>query len=208
MKQAHGVAAAADAGHQALGQPAGGAPHLRPGLLADDRLEIPDNHGIGVRPAHGTQDIVGVAHVGDPIPDGLVHGVLQGAAARLHRDHLGPQQVHADDVEALAPDVFGAHVDVAFQPQQGRHRGGGHPVLARPGLGDEPVFAHAPGQQPLAQGVVDLVRPGVGQVFPLDINLRAPQLRGQMPGEIQGRGPAHVILQVPGQLLFKFPRCG
>ena len=96
--------------------------------------------------AHGTQDIVGVAHVGDPIPDGLIHGILQGAAARLHRHHLRPQQFHADDVEALAPDVFGAHVDVAGQPQQGRHRGGGHPVLARPGLGDEPGFAHAPGQ--------------------------------------------------------------
>ncbi len=118
----------------------------------------------------------------------------------------GPQQLHADDVEALAPDVFGAHVDVALQPQQGRHRGGGHAVLARPGLGNEPGFAHAPGQQPLPQGVVDLVRPGVGQVFPLDIDLRAPQLQGQMPGKIQGRGPAHIILEIPGQLAGEF-RC-
>ena len=75
-----------------LGQPAGLAPHLGPGLPADHRLKIPDDHGIGVRPAHGTQDVVGVAHVGDPIPDGVVHGVLQGAAAGLHRHHLGPQQ--------------------------------------------------------------------------------------------------------------------
>jgi hypothetical protein len=153
-----------------------------------------------VRAAHGTQNIVGVAHVGDPIPDGLIHGIFQGAAAGFHRHYLRPQQTHADNVEALAPDVFGTHVDVAGKPQQGCHRGGSHPVLSRPGLGNQPGFAHAPGQQTLPQGVVDFVRPGVGQVLPLDIDLRPSQLRGEMPGEIQGRGAAHVILQVPGQL--------
>ena len=204
MEQAHGVAAAADAGHQALGQAAGDSAQLGLGLFADDRLEVPDDHGVRMRPAHRAQDIMGMAHVGDPIPDGFVHGVFQGAAAGTHRDHAGAQQAHADDVEPLAPDVFGAHVDVALHPQQGRHRGGGHAMLAGPGLGDEPLFAHAPGQQALAQGVVDLVGPGVGQVFPLDVNLRAPQGRGQMPGKIEGRGPAHIILEIPGQLVFEF----
>ncbi len=52
MEQAHGVAAAADAGHQALGQAAGNLSYLRPGLFADDRLEVPDDHGVGMRPAH------------------------------------------------------------------------------------------------------------------------------------------------------------
>ena len=77
------------------------------------------------------------------------------------------------------------------------------PCWPGPGLGNDPLLAHPLGQQPLAQGVVDLVGPGVVQVFPFEIDLGAPQRLRQMLGEIQRRGPAHVIFKQPGQLLLK-----
>jgi hypothetical protein len=46
-------------------------------------------------------------------------------------------------------------------------------VLARAGLGDDARLAHAAGEQRLPDGVVDLVRAGVVQVFALEVDLRA-----------------------------------
>src|SRR3970282_22290 len=47
------------------------------------------------------------------------------------------------------------------------------------------VLAHDPGEQRLADGVVDLVRTGMVQVFALQINARAAELLGQAPGGIK-----------------------
>ena len=123
--------------------------------------------GIGVRSDHRAQQVMGIAHIADPVADGLVNGVFQGAAAGGDRAHLGAGQLHADDVGRLPLDIFFTHVDDAFQPQHGADGGCGHPVLAGPGLGDNPGLAHALGQQPLPQGVIYLVRAGMGQVFAL-----------------------------------------
>ena len=71
----------------------------------------------------------------------------------------------------------------------------GHPVLPGAGFGDDALFAHALRQQRLAQGIVDLMRPGMRQVFALEVNLRAAQLRAQTRGVRQGRGPPHVGAQ-------------
>jgi hypothetical protein len=49
-------------------------------------------------------------------------------------------------------------------------------VLAGTGLGDDAGLAHALGQHGLADGVVDLVRAGVVQVFALEQDLRAADL--------------------------------
>jgi hypothetical protein len=56
-----------------------------------------------------------------------------------------------------------------------RHRRGGHAVLAGPGLGDHARLAHAPREQRLSEGVVDLVRAGVVQVLALEVDLRAAE---------------------------------
>ena len=62
-----------------------------------------------------------------------------------HGADLGAEQLHPEHVEGLAFGVHLAHVDHALQPEQGGRGGGGHPVLAGAGLGDDPPLAHAPG---------------------------------------------------------------
>ena len=66
-------------------------------------------------------------------------------------------------------------------------------MLARAGLGDDALLAHAPGEQRLPQAVVDLVRAGVQQVFALEVDARAAESLAQPLGEIQRRGTAGVV---------------
>ena len=126
-------------------------PALASGLVADDPLELADHVREGVGPHHRSQAVVRAVHRRHPVPQRLVDGVLEGAAARAHRSDLGAQQLHAEDVQLLARDVDLAHVDGALQAEQRGGGGGGHPVLAGPGLGDHPrscpcAWSAAPGR--------------------------------------------------------------
>jgi hypothetical protein len=77
-------------------------------------------------------------------------------------------------------------------------------VLARAGLGDDAGLAHPPGEQGLAQHVVDLVRAGVGQVLALEEDAPAARLGGE-PRHLGDQGrPARVVPQQPGQLTLEF----
>ena len=200
VEHPHGVAASAHAGHHRGGQPPLFFEDLGPGLLADDALEIPDNHGERMRPHYRAQYIMGVRHPFGPLPHGLVDRVLKGHGAAGHRMHLGPQQLHAVDVQGLALGVLLAHENLAFQPQQGRRRGGGHAVLARAGFRDDPGFSHLLGQQRLSQHVVDFVGSGVVEILPLDVDLRPAQILRHLLRIIQQRRPSRVFLQQGVQL--------
>jgi hypothetical protein len=121
--------------------------------------------------------------------------VLQGACAGVDAADLGAEQSHPEDVERLAIHVFGAHVDVALQPEE---RAGGrarHAVLAGAGLGDDAPLAHASREQRLADRVVDLVRAGVRQIFALQENASAAGRLRQAPRFRNGRRPADVVLE-------------
>ena len=72
-------------------------------------------------------------------------------------------------------------------------------MLPGAGLGDDAPLAHVLGKKGLAEGVVYLVSAGVGQVFALQINLRAAQVARQVLGVVEGRGTAHVVRQQVGQ---------
>ena len=85
-----------------------------------------------------------------------------------------------------------AHVDDALHPEQGGGRGRGHPVLARPRLGDQLALAHPPGEQALAHHVVELVGAGVGQVLPLEQHPDA-ELLGQ-PAAFGDRGGSAAVV--------------
>ena len=129
--------------------------------------------GIGMRARRRADDVVGVAHVGDPVAQRLVHGVLERLRAGGDGVDLGAEQLHAEHVGLLALDVDRAHEDLARQVELGAHGGHRHAVLAGAGLGDDAGLAHALGEQDLAQAVVDLVAAGVVELVALEVDLGA-----------------------------------
>ncbi len=132
-------------------------------------------------------------HVGDPVAQRLVHGVLQGLRARRDGVDLGAQQLHAEHVGLLALHIDRAHEDLARQPEAGAHGGHRHAVLAGAGLGDDARLAHAAGEQDLAEAVVDLVAAGVVQLVALEVDLGAAEMLGQPLGEVERARPAGVV---------------
>ena len=80
-------------------------------------------------------------------------------------------------------------------PVTGADGGGGHAVLAGAGFGNDARLAHALGQHGLANGVVDLVRAGVVQVFALQKNLRAAHFPAGAGGMVHRAGTADKMRQ-------------
>lgn len=193
IEGADGVAAAPHAGDDGIRQATRLVQHLGAALQADDLLQFPHDGRVGMRPYGAAQQVEGVVGVGHVVAQGLVHGVLQGAAAALNLEHFGPQHLHAKDIQALAGGVHSPHEDGAAQPQARRRRGGGNTVLPRPGLGHHMPLAHAFGQERLAQGVVQLVGAGVQQIFALEEDPTAAQFCG-IAGDLgEGRGPSGIV---------------
>ena len=105
------------------------------------------------------------------------------------------EHAHAEDIEPLPASIFHAHVHLAGQPKQRAGGCGGHAVLARAGLGNDSLLAHAFGQQGLPDGVVDFVGTGVGQIFSLQEDGGPTDDAGQLGARRQWRGPTHIVLQ-------------
>ena len=196
VEDADGVAAAADAGGDHIRQAAVIGQHLRARFAAHHRIEVADHARIRVGAGDSADDVEGVMHVGHPVAHRFVQCVLERGRAAGDRHHGRAEQFHPVDVDLLALDVGRAHVHDAFQPQPRGDRGAGHAVLAGAGLGDDPRFAHAAGEQRLADGVVDLVRAGVIEVFALQQDARAADFRAEPFGVIDRTGTADVMLQI------------
>src|SRR5204862_4750860 len=92
----------------------------------------------------------------------------QRATAGIHFGDRRTEQAHADDVQGLAPHVFGAHVDDALEAEQRTRRRRRDTVLTRAGFGDDTPLAHTLGKERLPHGVVDLVRAGVREILALE----------------------------------------
>ena len=58
-------------------------------------------------------------------------------------------------------------------------------------------------EKDLAKRIVDFVRAGVKQVFPLQVNFRAAEFFGESFGEIKRRGTAREIAQQLRELILK-----
>ena len=91
--------------------------------------------------------------------------------------------------------VLGPHVDLAVEPEEGAGGGRGDPVLARAGLGHHPPLAHPNREQGLAQGVVDFVGAGVGEVLALEEQLGTADMLGPPPGLAQRCRPADIAVE-------------
>ena len=76
-------------------------------------------------------------------------------------------------------------------------------AVASARFGQHLGLAHVLGQQRLAQAVVDFVRPGVVEVFALEVDLRSAQLLRQAAGVKNGAGAAHIVGKQLGQFILK-----
>ena len=121
MEEPDRVAAAANAGDKQVGETLLALEDLAARLDADDAVEIAHHHRIRVRPEGTAEDVVGRANVRDPVAQGLVDRFLEGLLPGLDPAHFGPEETHADDVEALALHVCRAHVNDTLHPEARRH---------------------------------------------------------------------------------------
>jgi len=201
MEGADGVAPPSHAGHEQVREPALCFQQLRPDLPADDALEVPHHGGVGMGPGGRAHQVMGALDAPRPIAQRLVYSILEQPGAGPHLMHLGPQELHAEDVHALPRHVPLAHVHLRPEAEHGGGHGGGHPVLPRPRLRDEPLLPHAPGQERLPHHVVELVRPAVAEVLPLQVDLRPAAHLREAPGEVKGGLPPSVMPVVIVQLL-------
>ncbi len=78
-------------------------------------------------------------------------------------------------------------------PSKSGGGGGGHAVLSGPGFGHDALLAHAFDQQSLTHGVVDLVRAGMRQILPFQVDLGSAQVLAETPGVGDGRGTTDVV---------------
>ena len=121
-------------------------------------------------------------------------------AAGVHSLHARAEQPHPEHVERLTPHVLGSHVDHALEAEQGAGRGAGDAVLARSGFRDDAPLPHPDREQRLAEGVVDLVCPCMGEVLSLEQDTRAPGRGAEPSGLPQRRRSPDVIAQEPIEL--------
>ena len=156
-----------------------------------------------MRPHRRTDDVVGIINVGSPVADCLAGGILQGAGAGSDRHHLCPQQLHLENIQLLALNIYSPHENLALHAEQRRHRSSCHAMLACTCLCNYPVLAHALRQKGLPQGIVDLVGAGMEQILTLEINLCSAIMLGQLICIIQKRRPACILHIVLSQLCQK-----
>ena len=142
LEDAHGIRPTADTGKD----PGRHLPMIFHDLLGclqpDDGLKPGHHLRKGVRPADGSKDIMGLIDIGDPVTEGLVNGVLEGAGTVGHRDNGGPHLLHPEDIGTLASHIFLTHIDRAGKAEFGGHGGSCHTVLTSPGLSNHPFLAH------------------------------------------------------------------
>ena len=197
----HGVRAAADAGDHRPRQPPAALQHLPSALAPDHGLKVPHDARERVGSHDRADDVVRGRHVGHPVAQRFVGRILERARARGHRHDAGAHQLHAVDVEPLAPHVLLTHVHHALQPEARAHRRRGDTVLTRARLGDDAALPHAPRQQRLPQRVVDLVGAGVVQILAFQQHAHArADLRRESRHVRQRRGTPHVIAEEGLQL--------
>src|SRR5712691_9412242 len=163
------VRAAADARDDDLRQPAFGLAELLARLAADHGLQLALDLRVWSGADARADQIVRRLDVRDPVANRLARCLLERAGAEVDGPNLRAEQVHALDVGSLAPHVLLAHVDDALETEASTHCRGCDSMLSRAGLRHDAALAQTAREHSLTEGVVELVRAGVQQVLPLQI---------------------------------------
>mmetsp|Transcript_14152 Transcript_14152/g.24610 ORF Transcript_14152/g.24610 Transcript_14152/m.24610 type:complete len:203 (-) Transcript_14152:1222-1830(-) len=140
-------------------------------FLSNNTLKVTDDGREGVRSDSGTNQIVSVTNVGDPITHRFVDGVLESFLTSFHRNNLGTKCVHSEDIQLLSFAVNSSHVDNTFQSQHGTDSRGCDTVLPSTCFGNDARLAKTLGQKSLSNSVVDFVSTSVRQIFSFEPNI-------------------------------------
>lgn len=130
-----------------------------------------------MRTRRGTQQVVGVLNVRNPVAQRLINGVLEGAGTVLNRNHLRAQQLHTSHVQRLTLSVFLTHVDHALHAEERSRSRSRNTVLTRAGLSNQTGLTHTLSQQSLTNHVINLVATRVVQILTLEEHTRTSMLR-------------------------------
>ena len=89
---------------------------------------------------HRSNQVISISHVGNPIPQRLVHCILQGLAARFHNPHCGAENFY----DAATPQLAGGQLPACWSCTQavqlpGHLRLAQHPVMLNR---DTQLFPH------------------------------------------------------------------
>ena len=148
-------------------------------LVADDALELAHHVGERVRAHHRPEAVVRGLRRSPPTP--ACASLTASFSVRLPEvtgTDLGPEQLHAEDVQLLALGVDLTHEHRALEPEE---RGGGRrgdPVLARARLGDHARACPSAGSSSAwPTTLLSLCEPGVGEVLALEQHAHAEPLR-------------------------------
>ena len=150
-----------------------------------------------------SEQVVGGAHVGDPVADRLVDGVLQSSAARVDLTYLRSEELHAEHVGFLPARIDGAHIDDALEPEQRARGRARDAMLPRPRLGDDAVLPHASREERLTDRAVDLVRAGVREILSLEEDACEADRAGQARRVGERRRAPDPVAQHPRELVLK-----
>jgi hypothetical protein len=192
VEHSYRIASTAHAGEYRIRQSLLGFLDLPPGFLSNDTVKIAHHQRVGVRSQSRPEQVMRRVHMAYPVPHGFADGVFERAASVIHADNGGPEQSHAEDIEALPAHVFLPHVDDALKSEQRANGRGCDPVLPGARLRDNAPLPHAARHQSLPQAVVDLVRAGMQQIFPLQVNAGSAQNLREPPREVQRCRPARI----------------
>ena len=177
VEQTNRVRTATHAGSNTIGQAASLSQNLLARLLTDSVMEETHHRRERVRTRSGTQQVVGVLNVRNPVAQRLINGVLEGAGTVLNRNHLRAQQLHTSHVQRLTLSVFLAHVDHALHAEERSRSRSRNTVLTRTGLSNQTGLTHTLSQQSLTNHVINLVATRVVQVLTLEEHTRTSMLR-------------------------------
>src|SRR5262245_13528078 len=88
MKQTNGIAASSNAGQQSVGESVFLAEDLFFSFSANHRLKVSHHHWVGMGAKYRPEQVVGVAHISNPVANSFIDCVLKGFAAARHTMHL------------------------------------------------------------------------------------------------------------------------
>ena len=128
---------------------------------------------------------------GDPRAKSFVDGIAESTSSGLNGNDLCTEELHPEDIESLAADIFGTHVDSTLKTELGTDGGSGDTVLPSTSLSNDLGLAEAASKKHLTECIVDLMRAGVVEIFTLEPDLGSTAMLGETVGVLKVTRTAH-----------------